>query len=103
MMMCARYTSIDGTFAPLQIQELETTAKQRLRITRPSASYLLAMKCLAGRASMPGFAGDLEDIRFLIRKMGIKTLEEVETHLEKFYRREALSPKMREALEGIVS
>ena len=72
MMMCARYTSIDGTFAPLQIQELETTAKQRLRITRPSASYLLAMKCLAGRASMPGFAGDLEDIRFLIRKMGIR-------------------------------
>jgi hypothetical protein len=36
-----RYTSIDGTFAPLRIQELERTANERLKITRPSASTCL--------------------------------------------------------------
>jgi hypothetical protein len=97
-----RYTSIDGTFAPLQIQELETTAKQRLKITRPSASYLLAMKCLAGRAPLPGYSGDLDDIKFLVRKMGIKTVEEVEDHLSKFYPRESLSPKVREAVQDLL-
>jgi hypothetical protein len=97
-----RYTSIDGTFAPMQIQELETTAKQRLKITRPSASYLLAMKCLAGRSPLPGFAGDLDDIKFLVKKMGIRTLEEVESHLAKFYPDEVLSPKLRETVEGIL-
>lgn len=97
-----RYTSIDGTFAPLRIQELERTANERLKITRPSASYLLAMKCLAGRAPLPGFAGDLEDIKFLVRKMGIKTVEEVESHLVKFYPQETLSPKLAELLRGIL-
>ena len=43
-----RFVSNQGTFAPLEIQDLEVTAKRRLKITRPSASYLLAMKCLAG-------------------------------------------------------
>jgi hypothetical protein len=98
-----RYASIDGTFAPLQIQELELTAKQRLKITRPSASYPLAMKCLAGRAPLPGFGGDLDDIKFLVRKMGIKTVEEVETHLNKFYPQEVLQPKLREALQDTLA
>ena len=98
-----RYTSIDGTFAPLEIQELEVTARQRLKITRPSASYLLAMKCFAGRSALPGFAGDIDDIKFLVKKMGIKTVDEVEGHLEKFYPRETLSPKLREIIQGALS
>src|SRR5947207_8221944 len=40
-----RFVSDSGTFAPLQIEELETAAKGHLKITRPSASYLLALKC----------------------------------------------------------
>src|SRR6266699_1840762 len=61
-----RFVSDQGTFAPLEIQDLEAGAKCRLKITRPSASYLLAMKCLAARSALPGYPGDVEDIRFLI-------------------------------------
>jgi hypothetical protein len=97
-----RFVSDRGTFAPLEIEELEEAAKCRLKITRASASYLLAMKCLAARSALPGFPGDIGDIRFLIRKMGIRTVEEVETHLERFYPREVLTPKLRETIAGLL-
>jgi hypothetical protein len=61
------------------------------------------MKCLAGRPSLPGFSGDLDDIKFLVRKMGIKTVDEVESHLSKFYPQKVLSRKVREALEGLLA
>jgi hypothetical protein len=60
------------------------------------------LKCLAARSPLPGFAGDLEDIKFLIRKMGIRRMDEVESHLAKFYPGEALSPKLVEVVEGIL-
>ena len=97
-----RFVSIDGTFAPLEIQELEATARQRLKITRPSASYLLALKCLAGRSALPGLSGDLDDIKFLVKKIGIKSVDEVEEHLGKFYPRETLTPKVREFVQDIL-
>ena len=97
------FVSPDGTFAPLMVQELETAAHQRLKITRPSAGYLLAMKCLAGRSALPGYPGDLADIRFLIRKMGLGSVAQVEEHLNRFYPYEALSPRVRESIEGILA
>ena len=39
-----QFVSDAGTFAPLRIEELEGAARRHLKITRPSASYLLAMK-----------------------------------------------------------
>ena len=96
------FVSDQGTFAPLEIQELETVARKRLKITRPSASYLLAMKCFAGRPSLPGYQGDIEDIKFLIRKMGIRSVEEVERHFDRFYPFDALTPQIRETIEGIL-
>jgi len=98
-----RFVSHEGTFAPLEIQELEDAARSRLKITRPSASYLLAMKCLAGRSALPGFPGDLADIRFLIRKMGLSSVAQVEEHLERFYPHETLSPKVRESIQGLLA
>src|SRR4051794_13481242 len=41
-----RFLSDTGTFAPLNLEDLEAAAKKRLKITRASAGYLLAMKCL---------------------------------------------------------
>lgn len=98
-----RFLSDRGTFAPLDIQELEAAAKQRLKITRASAGYLLAMKCLAARSALPGYPGDVADIRFLIGKMGIRTLAEVQEHLERFYPDEVLTPKLREIMEGVLA
>jgi Nucleotidyltransferase of unknown function (DUF6036) len=98
-----RFVSDRGTFAPLEIQELESAAKNRLKITRASASYLLAMKCLAGRSALPGFPGDIADIRFLIRKMDIRSVEQVQEHLERFYPDEVLTPKLREMIQGLLA
>jgi len=89
-----RFVSDLGTFAPLQIAELESAAKH-LKITRASASYLLAMKCLACRSPLPGYSGDVEDIRFLISKMGVRTLEQIDEHIARFYPQEALAIEAR--------
>jgi hypothetical protein len=98
-----RFVSISGTFAPLEIQGLEESARRHLKITRPSASYLLAMKCLACRPSTPGYPGDVEDIRFLVRKMGLRTVAEVEAHIERFYPTDALTSESRAVVERILA
>jgi hypothetical protein len=87
----------------VHIKELEDAAQGSLKISRPSAAYLLTMKCLACRTPMPGFPGDLEDIRFLIKKMNIRKIEEIEQHLERFYPYEAFTPKTREVLEELIA
>jgi hypothetical protein len=97
-----RFVSDAGTFAPLRIEELEDAARRHLKITRPSASYLLAMKCLACRSGLPGYPGDIEDIRFLIRKMEIWNLAQVEELLGRFYPYEALTPRARALIEGLL-
>lgn len=98
-----QFVSDLGTFAPLEIHDLEATARRRLHITRPSASYLLAMKCLAARSPLPGYDGDVADIRFLVQKMGIRSLNEIEAHIDRFYPHDTLSPRARELLSGLLS
>jgi hypothetical protein len=49
-----------------------------IKITKPTAKYLLAMKVMACRRSLPGYAGDEADIAFLLRKMELRQLGEVE-------------------------
>jgi hypothetical protein len=56
-----------------------------LHVTAPTAGYLLAMKALACRNSLPGYAGDMEDLRFLIRKMEIHAVKEIQEHIDAYY------------------
>lgn len=56
-----------------------------IKVTAPTASYLLAMKALAGRRPLPGYAGDEADLRFLIRKIGIHSIDEVQAHIDRYY------------------
>lgn len=98
-----QFTSIEGRFAPLLVQDLEETAKARLKITRPSASYLLAMKCVAGRSSLPGQTGDMEDIEFLVRKMGLRSIGDVEEIVGKFYPDQPLTKRVRELILGVLA
>jgi len=98
-----RFVSDQGTFAPLEVQELESSAKRRLRILRASAGYLLAMKCLAGRSALPGFSGDIEDIKFLIRKMGIRHITQIQDQIDRFYPNDTFSPQLRETIDGILA
>lgn len=61
-----------------------------LKISVPVSAYLLAMKAIACRDALPGFAGDQEDLQFLIKKMNIRSVEEIQEVIDKYFEDEAL-------------
>ena len=69
-----------------------------LQVSVPTAAYLLALKLRACRAPLPGYAGDYDDIRFLLRKMEIRSLEGAEAILERFFPENGLSAEQREVV-----
>lgn len=73
-----------------------------LRVVVPTAAYLLAMKLRACRPPLPGYAGDYGDIRFLVQKMNIGSLEEAETIHNKFFPHDALSAEAQEVVKGAI-
>ena len=81
-------------FAQLQIPGLA--------ITRPSARYLLAMKCRAGRLPTPFRAGDMEDIKFLLRELAIDSITDVEAIAKEFYGPAPLEPSKRWLVEKLL-
>jgi len=64
-----------------------------LRVSVPTAAYLLALKLRACRPPLPGYAGDEADIRFLLRKIRPKSLAAVESTFEKFFPGDALGER----------
>lgn len=52
-----------------------------LRVCVPTVSYLLALKLAANRPPLPAYAGDQEDLRFLLKKMAIRNVDEAERQL----------------------
>lgn len=73
-----------------------------LRVTAPVPEYLLAMKCLASRISAgTGAIGDLADIRFLIRHLGLTSVEQAVAIVSKYYPDEQIPARARFVLEDI--
>lgn len=73
-----------------------------LVITRPSARYLLAMKCRAGRLPTPFCTGDLADIRFLLRELSIRSMAQVDEIVTEYYGTAALEPGKRWLVEKLL-
>ncbi len=73
-----------------------------IRIAVPTAAYLLAMKLRACRPPLPGYAGDYADIRFLVQKMGIGSVEEAEAYHDNFFPHDALTAEAREVVKGAI-
>jgi hypothetical protein len=71
-----------------------------LRVTRPTAEYLLAMKCMAGRMGAEG-ASDLPDIRFLIRHLALKTAQQTLDLVAQYYGRSGVPAKTQYLVEGL--
>jgi predicted nucleotidyltransferase len=69
-----------------------------LQISVPTAQYLLAMKLRACRPPLPGYVGDYADIRFLVTKMNLKSVEAAEAVHDKFYPHDALSEAAKEVV-----
>ena len=56
-----------------------------LKISKPTAKYLLAMKVMACRKALPGHPGDEMDIAFLLKKMEVRNLSEVERIIDQYF------------------
>jgi hypothetical protein len=75
-----------------------------LRVTVPTAEYMLAMKCMASRiAHLDTDPSDVEDIRFLLRHLGIARVEEAMGIISRFYPRASVPPRAEYLLEELLS
>ena len=93
-----------GSFVAGREEQIKFTQLQipGLVITRPSAKYLLAMKCRAGRLPTPFWSGDMADIKFLLRKLAIGSMAEVDAIAAEFYGAAALEPGKRWLVEKLL-
>jgi hypothetical protein len=73
-----------------------------LSVSVPTAAYLLALKVRACRAPLPGYAGDQEDILFLVRKMELRSLGQVEEVYHRFFPRDEIDDRSRLSIEAIL-
>jgi len=75
-----------------------------LRLTMPVPEYLLAMKCMAARlAGTEGEAGDLPDIRFLVRHLQITSAAAVLDIVAQYYPASRIPVKTQFLVEGLFS
>jgi hypothetical protein len=73
-----------------------------LKLEVPTANYLLAMKARACREPVPGLAVDEADLRFLIRKLEVTSIREVEAQLDKYFPEDPLRPNARIIIQRII-
>jgi hypothetical protein len=66
-----------------------------LKISTVTPEYLLAMKLMSSRAA----GQDYGDIKFLMRKLGIKTQEDAESVIGRFFPLSRILPKTRYVIE----
>lgn len=78
----------------------ESAFGKGIRVSVPTAAYLLAMKLRACRPPLPGYAGDYGDIRFLVRKMEIGSVNAAEAIYDKFFPHDPLSDAAREVVRA---
>jgi hypothetical protein len=73
-----------------------------LIVSVPTASYLLALKLHAFRSPLPGYAGDHDDIVFLLGKLQLRGIEEAEEHYNRFFPHDVLSDDRRAILRTLL-
>lgn len=67
-----------------------------LRVSVPTAAYLLALKLRACRPPLPGYAGDEGDIRFLLARTRPHSLAQVEQSYARYFPGDVLAGRARE-------
>ena len=76
----------------------EVLELSHLRVWAPRAEYMLAMKCVSARFD----SRDLDDTRFLLKHLGIKTPDEAFRLVEEYYPRKVIPPKTQFLLEELL-
>lgn len=69
-----------------------------LRVWAPQADYMLAMKCVSARFD----SHDLDDAKFLLKHLDVRSVEEASSIIEKYYPREAIPAKTQFLLEELL-
>jgi len=87
------YMSDRGSFAPF----LELS---NLKVFCATAEYMLAMKCLAMRIG-EGYQ-DEDDVRYLLRNLGIRRYKDAEEILERYYSLEGFQESTLDALRELL-
>ncbi len=72
-----------------------------LKISFPTADYLIAMKLRSSVRARFGYEGDLTDLRFLARKTGLRTVDEAQAILDRFFDDEVVPLRAAEALKEV--
>jgi hypothetical protein len=91
-----------------QSAKAETTSADvpqfpHLRIYRPTAHYLLAMKCMAARALSAESGGDRGDSALLIRHLGLRSVDEVLEIVARFFPPERIPAKTQFMIHEVVA
>ena len=73
-----------------------------LRIIRPSAAYLLAMKCMAARVEGYDSRGDQEDAAYLAKHLGLRTTAEVMAVVTRYFPPDRIAIKTQYFVEEIM-
>jgi hypothetical protein len=74
-----------------------------LRVVAPTAEYLLAMKCMASRVAVgTGGPDDVADIRFLLRHLGVSTVDRAFAILGRYYPADRVPPRAQFLLEELL-
>ena len=71
-----------------------------LHLLVPTTPYMLAMKCLAARV---GAVDDRSDIKFLIKRLDLKSPEEVIGIIENYYPPERIKERAYEIIETVLA
>jgi hypothetical protein len=73
-----------------------------LRLTAPTAEYMLAMKCMASRiAAGPDDPGDVRDIAFLVSRLGLTSAVDALAIVARYYPEERIPPRASYLLEDM--
>ncbi|MBT3294485.1 MAG: hypothetical protein HN919_08170 [Verrucomicrobia bacterium] len=73
--------------------------RSNLRVWAPQADYMLAMKCVSARFD----SHDLDDTKFLLKYLNIRSVEEASSIIEKYYPRKAIPAKTQFLLEELLA
>ena len=93
---------VSGTETKLawRLPELDAPA---LKLSRPTARYLLAMKVMACRRPLPGYPGDEADIAFLLRKLSLSDIPTIEGIVNEYFPDTVLPASTVRTLETILA
>ena len=72
-----------------------------LKVSFPTADYLIAMKIRSSVRARFGYEGDLDDLRFLARKTRLDSMGKAQAILDRFFDDEVIPPRAAEALEEV--